>query len=86
MLSFIEKALTNTPVIAIFIVFWAGAIASMSSCTLVRIPVVSGYIAGASRSKKKAILLALSFTIGLIVSYTILGVLLGLSPISPGCS
>ena len=78
MLSFIEKALTNTPVIAIFIVFWAGAIASMSSCTLVRIPVVSGYIAGASRSKKKAILLALSFTIGLIVSYTILGVLLGL--------
>lgn len=78
MLSFVEKALTNTPVVAVFIVFCAGAVASMSSCTLVRIPVVSGYIAGASRSKKKAILLALSFTAGLIVSYTILGVFLGL--------
>ncbi|MDD3905752.1 MAG: cytochrome c biogenesis protein CcdA [Candidatus Omnitrophica bacterium] len=78
MLSFVEKALTNTPILAIFIVFWAGAIASMSSCTLVRIPVVSGYIAGAAGSKKKAILLALSFTMGLIISYTILGILLGI--------
>ena len=77
MFSFVEKALINTPIVAILVVFWAGALASMSSCTLVRIPVVSGYIAGASRSKKKAILLSLSFVIGLIVSYTILGVLLG---------
>ena len=73
----IEKVITNTPFVAIFIVFWAGAIASMCSCTLVRITVVCGYVASASRSKKKAVLITLFFTSGLIVSYTILGVLFG---------
>ena len=73
----IGKVITNTPFIAIFIVFLAGAISSMSSCTLVRIPVVSGYVASASKSKQKAILITLFFTSGLIVSYTILGVSFG---------
>ncbi len=74
----LKAVITKSPFLAIFIVFWAGAIASMSSCTIARIPVVYGYVASASRSKKKAFLLSLLFVLGLIVSYTILGILLGI--------
>jgi len=74
----IEKIILNTPIMAIFIVFWAGVVASMSSCTFVRIPVISGYVAGASHSKKKAFLITISFVAGLIVSYTMLGISIGM--------
>lgn len=78
MMDTLKAAITNSPIFAIFIVFWAGAIASLSSCTIARIPVVYGYVASVSRSKKKAVLLSLLFSLGLIVSYTILGILLGI--------
>jgi cytochrome c-type biogenesis protein len=58
------------------IVFWAAAVLSMASCTIVRIPVVIGLIGGAD-SKKKAFLVTLSFVAALVLSYTLLGVLLG---------
>jgi len=56
----------------------AGAIASLSSCTIARLPVVWGYVASGAESKKKGIHLSLAFTCGLIVSYTIIGFLFGL--------
>lgn len=70
--------LTNSPFLAIFAVFWAGAIASLGSCTLIRIPLIFGYIAGHSDSKRKGIFLVIFFVLGLVLSYTVLGVLLGL--------
>ena len=73
----IQQAMTETPVMAVFVVFWAGALASLSSCTLVRIPVVLGYMSGTTDSKGKSILMTLLFISGLIFSYTIFGVMLG---------
>ena len=55
----------------------AGAIASLSSCTIARLPVIWGYVTATSESKKKGILLSTAFACGLIVSYTIIGFLLG---------
>jgi len=77
MISILQRFLAESPILAIFVVFWVGTIASLSSCTLVRVPVVFGYVAGTSDSKKKSILLAILFALGCIVSYTILGILLG---------
>ncbi|MBN1392970.1 MAG: sulfite exporter TauE/SafE family protein [Sedimentisphaerales bacterium] len=74
----IRQTLTETPIIAVFVVFWAGALASLSSCTIVRVPVVLGYISGSTNSKNKSIFLTLLFVSGLIISYTIFGILLGL--------
>jgi cytochrome c-type biogenesis protein len=74
----IQKMLTESPFLAIFAVFLAGIIASLGSCTLIRIPLVFGYIVGYSDSKRKGIFLLVFFVIGLILSYTILGVLLSL--------
>ncbi|MGB9597873.1 MAG: cytochrome c biogenesis CcdA family protein [Candidatus Poribacteria bacterium] len=74
----IQKLLSESPFLAIFVVFWAGAIASMSSCTLIRIPLIFSYIAGYSDSKRKATFIIIFFVLGLVLSYTVLGILLGL--------
>jgi cytochrome c-type biogenesis protein len=74
----IQKAVAETPLIAIIVVFWAGAFASLSSCTIVRVPIVFGYISGATNSKGKSVLSTLLFVLGLTISYTIFGILLGL--------
>lgn len=58
----------------LFIVFWAAAVLSLVSCTIVRIPAIIGLIGGASTSKKKAFLLTLSFVSALVLSYTLMGV------------
>jgi len=83
-ISTIKKLLTEAPFLAIFVVFWAGAIASLSSCTIARIPVVVGYVAGASDSRKKAMSLSAFFILGLIVSYTLLGILFAMISNLPG--
>ncbi len=75
----IQQALTESPIIAVFVVFWAGAFASLSSCTIVRVPVVLGYVSGAADSKKKSIFLTLLFVLGLTINYTIFGILLGIT-------
>lgn len=61
----------------LFLVFWGGAVLSLASCTLIRVPVIIGYVSGASASKKKAFFITLSFALGLIISYTCLGLLFG---------
>jgi cytochrome c biogenesis protein CcdA len=75
----IQRFLIESPFLAIFIVFIAGSIASLSSCTLVRIPVVFSYIVGYSNSRRRAIFLLIFFVLGLILSYTVLGILLGIA-------
>ena len=60
------------------VVFWAAAVLSLASCTIVRIPVIVGLIGGASTSKKKAFLLTLSFVSALVLSYTLMGVMFSL--------
>ena len=73
----LQTIITKSPILAVFIVFWAGFIASLSSCTIIRIPIVFGYVSGASYdTKKKSFLSALCLTSGLIVSYTFLGIAL----------
>lgn len=62
-----------------FIVFWGGAVLSLASCTIIRVPVIVGYVSGASASKKKAYLITLAFIAGLVISYTCLGILFGLA-------
>jgi cytochrome c biogenesis protein CcdA len=58
---------------ALFLVFWIGTIASLSSCTVVRLPVVMGCVAGPGTSKKHGILLTLLFSLGLVISFVVLG-------------
>jgi cytochrome c-type biogenesis protein len=77
MVSGIQKVIENSPVLALLLIFWAGALASLSSCTIVRVPVALGFIAGATESKKKALFVTVLFVIGLVAAYTIFGLFLG---------
>jgi len=51
----VQKFVNDAPFLAIFLVFWIGALASLSSCTIVRVPVVLSYVAGAADSKRRAV-------------------------------
>ena len=77
MTNTLQAIITTSPFLAVFIVFWAGFIASLSSCTIIRIPIVFGYVSGASnQTKRRSLLLSLCLALGLITSYTFLGIAL----------
>jgi cytochrome c-type biogenesis protein len=77
MINTLQTIITKSPLLAIFIVFWAGFIASLSSCTIIRIPIVFGYVSGASsKNKRRSFLLSFCLALGLITSYTFLGIAL----------
>jgi len=77
MTQILQQYLAESPVLAILVVFWAGAIASLGSCTLIRMPIVLGYVAGASDSRNRSLFLSILFVLGCILSYTILGIFFG---------
>lgn len=54
--------------------FAAGAGASLASCTILRLPVVFGYSAASPESQKRALIHTLAFSLGLIISFTLLGI------------
>lgn len=72
------KLFSETPLLAVFIVFWAGAISTLSSCVLVELPVIFGYVSSAADSRKKGYFLSLCFALGITLGYTILGILVTL--------
>lgn len=77
MINTLQTIITKSPILAIFIVFWAGFIASLSSCTIIRIPIVFGYVSGARHhNRRKSFLSAVCLALGLITSYTFLGIAL----------
>ncbi len=78
MVSNVEKLFSDAPFLAVMVIFLSGALASLSSSTIVRVPVALGFIAGATESKKKALLVTFLFIIGLITAYTVFGMFLGL--------
>lgn len=78
MVSSIQKLISEAPLLAIFVVFCAGALASISSCTIVRVPVAPGFIAGAAESKKRAVIVTFLFVSGLVAAYTVFGAFLGM--------
>jgi len=73
MISTLNRVINESPVWALFVVFWIGAIGSLSSCMVVRLPVVMGCVAGSGSSKRRGLVLTGLFCLGLILSYVLLG-------------
>jgi cytochrome c biogenesis protein CcdA len=78
MVTGIQKLIADTPILIFFAVFVTGALTSLSSSTIVRVPVALGFIAGATESKRKALFIAFLFIFGLVAAYTVLGMFLGM--------
>ena len=73
MITTVDKVIAESPVWALMVVFSIGAIASISSCTLIRLPIVMGCVAGSGISKRRGLLLTALFCLGLVLSYVLLG-------------
>jgi len=69
----IDRVITESPAWALLVVFSIGALASLSSCTVIRLPVVMGCVAGSGTSKRRGLILTVLFSLGLILSYIVLG-------------
>ena len=73
MLDTLEKLLIESPILALGVIFWIGAVTSLSSCTAIRLPIVLGYVAGSGQSRKRSLLLTSLFLFGLVASYVAIG-------------
>lgn len=73
--STIERLFSESPP-TLLVVFWIGAIASLGTCTVVRLPVVLGYVAGSGGLKLRSLALTVLFTLGLVLIYIALGALM----------
>jgi cytochrome c biogenesis protein CcdA len=72
------EAVRNFTFLTYIVVFIGAFILSLGSCTIVRIPIVLGYVSGFSSSHKQSALILLGFGGGIILCYTSLGFLLGI--------
>ena len=78
MVPCIQKLIADTPLLIVSVVFVTGALTSLSSSTIVRVPVALGFIAGATESRKKALFVTFLFIFGLVAACTVLGMFLGM--------
>ena len=73
-LSNVSDVINNSPGLAYLAVFVGGLISASSPCVLAIIPLVIGFVGGYSQGdKKKAVLYAVVFALGLSITFTILG-------------
>jgi cytochrome c biogenesis protein CcdA len=72
MIQTLNTLLSESPLSALGYVFWAGAVVTLSSCIVLRLPVVLGYVAGTTSSKKQGLKLAGLFALGLVIGSILL--------------
>lgn len=64
--------------VALVVAILAGFVSSFSPCTLSTLPLIIGYIAGSNEEKdtfKKKLLYSITFCIGIIITFTVIGVI-----------
>lgn len=78
-LAYFNISISNNIFLAIILSFFAGVIASFSPCTLSSIPLLIGYVQGSEvKDNKKAFKCSLIFSIGLGITFTVIGLLTAL--------
>ncbi len=74
----LEQALANSSWLVVPLVFIGGAATGMNPCVYPTIPVIIGFISGQkSTTKARGLALALTFVLGLAITYVILGITVG---------
>ena len=78
-LAYFNSVISNNIFLAIILSFFAGVVASFSPCTLSSIPLLIGYVQGSEvKDNKKAFKYSLIFSIGLGITFTVIGLLTAL--------
>lgn len=81
-LSGLSDALQHRPLVAIGLLFAAGLVTSLNPCIYPMIPITAGALAGVNaqgRTRRRTILLTLTYVSGLALFYAILGLIAGLT-------
>ncbi len=74
-LDVLSNLIRQSTWLAPLMAFLAGSLTSFTPCALVSVPLVIGYVGGASRSDtRKAFKLSLVFALGMAVTFTVLGI------------
>ncbi|MCE5217350.1 cytochrome c biogenesis CcdA family protein [bacterium] len=74
----LEQALNNSSWLVVPLVFVGGAATGMNPCVYPTIPVIIGFISGQkSQTRARGLALALTFVLGLAITYVILGATVG---------
>jgi thiol:disulfide interchange protein DsbD len=78
----ISDALQHRPLVAVPLLFAAGLVTSLNPCIYPMIPITAGTLAGVNaegRSRRRTVLLTITYVSGLALFYAILGLIAGLS-------
>jgi thiol:disulfide interchange protein DsbD len=79
----LSESLAQRPLLAIVTLFGAGLVTSLTPCVYPMIPITAGLLAGTSdgpgSSRRRAVLLTLSYVTGLALFYAVLGLMAGLT-------
>jgi cytochrome c-type biogenesis protein len=78
----LEATLRDRPLLAVPVLFAAGLVTSLTPCVYPMIPITAGILSGvgtAARSRRRAVLLTLTYVLGLALVYASLGLLAGLT-------
>ncbi len=68
-----EHGAAAPPVVTLLLVFLGGVISSASPCVLAAVPLVVATVGGTATTRKRAVLLSVSFVLGLALCFTALG-------------
>jgi cytochrome c-type biogenesis protein len=78
----LTEALSQSPLMALVVLFGAGVLTSLTPCVYPMIPITSAVIAGTARenqSKRRTLALTLTYAVGLATLYATLGAIAGVS-------
>jgi thiol:disulfide interchange protein DsbD len=78
----LTDALQHQPLVALATLFGAGVLTSLTPCIYPMIPITAGVLAGTARtgsSRRRTVMLTLTYVCGLALFYAFLGLLAGLS-------
>ena len=78
----LSEALTQSPILALAVLFGAGLLTSLTPCIYPMIPITSAVIAGTTKenqSKSRTVGLTLTYAFGLALLYAMLGAIAGIS-------
>lgn len=67
------QAASAPPLVTLALVFLGGVISSASPCVLAAVPLVVATVGGTATSRRRAVLLSVSFVLGLALCFTALG-------------
>ena len=74
-----EHAAAAPPLVTLLLVFLGGVISSASPCVLAAVPLVVATVGGTATSRSRAVLLSVSFVLGLALCFTALGAVAALT-------